>query len=130
MAKKYPSNKTTTFDKFSFEKQFGTLKTVGKSNNQLSPHKRWRQTFKLKYPKTEKLVSVEFKDDLGGHVGGPIMTFSDFKKQINDIRKDPNYLGYSIFNNKTTKELNQSTYKIDQGITLAYELYYDIEASK
>lgn len=130
MVKKHPSNKTATFKKDSFAKMFGTMKAVGTSNNKLSPHKRWRQTFKLKYPKTEKLVSVEFKDELGGHVGGPVMALSDFKNQIDDIRKDPNYLGYSVFNNKATKELNQSTHKINQGITLAYELLYDIESSK
>ena len=125
MVKKHPSNKIATFEKDSFAKMFGTFKSVGKSNNKLSPHKRWRQTFKLKYPKTEKLVAVEFQNEFD-----TVMPLSELKKQIDEFRKDPNYLGYSVFNNKTSKELNESTHKIDQGITLAYELLYDIETSK
>lgn len=125
MVKKHPSNKIATFKKDSFAKMFGTFKAVGKSNNKLSPHKRWRQTFKLKYPKTDRLVAVEFRNEFE-----TVMPLSEFKKQIDGFRKDPNYLGYSVFNNKTTKELNKSTHKIDQGITLAYEFLYDIETSK
>lgn len=130
MAKKYPSRNTKTFKKDIVDRFFRNAKRTGKSNNQLSPHKRWRQSFKLQYPTNEKLVSVEYYDKETGHTGGPVLTLAEFKKNIGTIKNDPDYLGFHVFNNKTSKELNQSTYKSQQGITLGYTLFFDDEVSE
>lgn len=128
MVKKHPSNKINALNPDAFSKTFGPSIVVGKSNNQLHPHKRWRQSLKASNIKPPKNVALEFRYP-NGEISGPIVDANevDIAEVIEQIKtenksQDIEFLQALLLNDKTTKELIEQDYKISQGITMAYQL--------
>lgn len=122
MAAKHPSNKTTVLNPQKFHL---TTKKTGKSNNQLSPHKRWRQSYQILYPKVQKQVAVEYYwyDNEGiESSAGHLVPYKDFIKHKKLYTNNPEFMQASIINKETSDSLQKELYKIRQGITLAYQL--------
>lgn len=125
MATKHPSKKSMDLIKSSRHDLFSNKKRVGKSNNQLSPHKRWRQSFKARYGSGVKLVSVNYRwyDNEGTEsVSGTIVPYKSFIKHKKMFTNTPDFINVEIITKKEGKILKQRTYIIDQGITLGYVL--------
>ncbi len=116
--KKHPSNNTETFK----EKDtiFGNMVLRGTSNNKLSPHKRWRNSFKAKNPAIETYVSVQFKVPGTDYTDGPILTLSEYMENINLIKSDPDYVMTEVISNREIKKVLMTQYRDSQGINLYY----------
>lgn len=123
MAAKHPSNKTIAFNKKLPNLLKG--KRTGKSNNQLSPHKRWRQSFKSKYAKKQKMISVNYLwyDHEGNDsITGTIVPYKSFIKHKKLFTNTPEFIDAKIINDKTGTMLEKEIYRLEQGITISYQL--------
>lgn len=116
--KKHPSNNTKTFKKkYSF---FENMVLRGTSNNKLSPHKRWRNSFRVKYPTIKTYVSVQFNIPGTGYTDGPILTLDEYLENIDLIKSDPDYCMSELMDKREVKKLLMSQYRDSQGINLYY----------
>lgn len=125
MATKHPSKKSMDLIKSNRHDLFSNKKRVGKSNNQLSPHKRWRQSFKARYGSGVKLVSVNYRwyDNEGTEsVSGTIVPYKQFIKHKKLFTNTPEFIDVAIITKHEGNILSQRTYRIDQGITSGYAL--------
>ena len=118
--KKYPSNKTETLSKH--KKWYKTKKVKGISNNKTNPHKRWRQSFKAKYPKLDVYVWVDFKVPGYDYLNGQLVSLEYYLDNREEIVNTPDFDSVRVANKAEIHKLLMSEYRNSQGIGLMYSI--------